>query len=84
MNITSFFHLFMIKLIEITGCDKKSSNNMILLGVSIKIFEFAFLYFTYIYYVEKFNDAKFILVIIVGMSITSLWFLIAYYLKKFF
>ena len=32
----------MIKLIEITGCDKKSSNNMILLGVSIKIFEFAF------------------------------------------
>ena len=84
MNITSFFHLFMIKLIEITGCDKKSSNNMILLGVSIKIFEFAFLYFTYIYYVEKFNDVKFILVIIVGMSITSLWFLIAYYLKKFF
>lgn len=57
---------------------------MILLGVSIKIFEFAFLYFTYIYYVEKFNDVKFILVIIVGMSITSLWFLIAYYLKKFF
>ena len=84
MNITSFFHLFMIKLIEITGCDKKSSNNMILLGVSIKIFEFAFLYFTYIYYVEKFNDVKFILVIIVGMSITSLWFLIAYYLKKYF
>lgn len=84
MNIISLFHLFMIKLIEITGCDKKSSNNMILLGVSIKIFEFAFLYFTYIYYVEKFNDVKFILVIIVGMSITSLWFLIAYYLKKFF
>ena len=74
----------MIKLIEITGCDKNASNNMILLGVSIKIFEFAFLYFTYIYYVEKFNDVKFILVIIVGMSITSLWFLIAYYLKKFF
>lgn len=84
MNIISLFHLFMIKLIEITGCDKKSSNNMILLGVSIKIFEFAFLYLTYIYYVEKFNDVKFILVIIVGMSITSLWFLIAYYLKKYF
>ncbi len=84
MSITSLYNLFMIKLIEITGCDKKSSNNMILLGVSIKIFEFAFLYFTYIYYVEKFNDVKFILVIIVGMSITSLWFLIAYYLKKYF
>ncbi len=84
MNIISLLHLFMIKLIEITGCDKKSSNNMILLGVSIKIFEFAFLYFTYIYYVEKFNDVVFLLVVIVGMSITSLWFLIAYYLKKYF
>ena len=84
MSITSLYNLFMIKLIEITGCDKKSSNNMILLGVSIKIFEFAFLYFTYIYYVEKFNDVVFLLVVIVGMSITSLWFLIAYYLKKYF